>query len=96
MGILEAFVLGIVQGLTEFLPVSSSGHLALGEILLGWEDAEKGLAFSVAVHVGSLAAVLFFVREQIKEMLTKQPRLILVLFVATLPLAAAIPLRDLV
>ena len=96
MGLLEAFVLGIVQGLTEFLPVSSSGHLALGKILLGWEDAEKGLAFSVAVHVGSLAAVLVFVRKQIKEMLTTHPRLILVLFVATLPLAAAVPIRDLV
>ena len=96
MGILEALALGIVQGLTEFLPVSSSGHLALGEILLGWEDAEKSLAFGVAVHVGSLAAVLIFVREQIKEMLTTHPRLILVLFVATLPLAAAVPIRDLV
>ena len=96
MGILEALILGIVQGLTEFLPVSSSGHLALGQILLGKGDAEAGLAFSVAVHVGSLAAVLFFVRHRIKAMLTTHPRLIVVLAAATLPLAFAIPLRDVV
>lgn len=94
MGIVDALILGIVQGLTEFLPVSSSGHLALGHILLGLHDPEKNLAFNVAVHVGSLAAVLVFVRAQIREMLTRHPRLIAVLFVATLPLCAAIPIRD--
>ena len=48
MGALEAFLLGLIQGLTEFLPVSSSGHLELGKAVLGVEDG--GLAFSVVVH----------------------------------------------
>ena len=55
MGWFEAFVLALVQGLTEFLPISSSAHLILPSQVLGWED--QGLAFDVAVHVGSLAAV---------------------------------------
>lgn len=90
--LLEALVLGLVQGLTEFLPVSSSGHLALFEALLGWEDPEANLAFNVAVHVGSLLAVAVFVRREIVLMLTARPRLLLVLLVATAPAAAFGPL----
>jgi undecaprenyl-diphosphatase len=60
--ILKSAVLGIVQGLTEFLPVSSSGHLVLIEKLFGWK--ELGLAFDVAIHLGTLLAlVVFFGRE---------------------------------
>jgi undecaprenyl-diphosphatase len=87
----EAALLGLLQGLTEFLPVSSSGHLALGQILLGWEDPSANLAFNVAVHVGSLLAVLVFVRREIVDMLTRHPRLILTLVVATLPVALVGP-----
>jgi undecaprenyl-diphosphatase len=54
---LQAFVLGLVQGLGEFLPISSSGHLIVVPWLLGWED--HGLAFDVALHLGTLAAVAF-------------------------------------
>ncbi len=54
----HAFLLGIVQGLTEFLPVSSSGHLALFQMALGWE--EPALAFDLLLHVATLGAVLLF------------------------------------
>ena len=53
----QAIVLGIVQGLGEFLPISSSAHLVVTPWLLGWPD--PGLAFDVALHVGTLAAVLY-------------------------------------
>jgi undecaprenyl-diphosphatase len=60
MNILQAIVLGIVQGLTEFLPISSSGHLILIPHLLQWPD--QGLAFDAFLHLGTLTAVLFFFR----------------------------------
>ncbi len=63
MDITQALVLAIVQGLTEFLPVSSSGHLILVPVLFGWED--QGLAFDVAVHVGTLLAVMTYFRQEI-------------------------------
>lgn len=55
-------VLGIIQGLTEFLPISSSAHLALAPFLFGWQD--PGLAFDVALHFGTLVAVLWFFRKE--------------------------------
>jgi undecaprenyl-diphosphatase len=58
----HAIVLGILQGLAEFLPVSSSAHLALAPWLLHWDD--PGLAFDVALHVGTLIAVLWYFRAQ--------------------------------
>ncbi len=57
--VLRAIVLGIVQGLTEFLPISSSGHLILTRELLGWDFADD-LTFDVAIHMGTLAAVLVY------------------------------------
>jgi undecaprenyl-diphosphatase len=65
MPLIEAIVLGIVQGLTEFLPVSSTAHLAVIPWLLGWKD--PGLAFDIALHVGTLAAVLlYFFRDWVQ------------------------------
>lgn len=58
MDIFHAVVLGIIQGGTEFLPVSSSGHLALGAALLGWESPT--LAFAIALHMGTLLAVVIY------------------------------------
>ncbi|MCG9895053.1 MAG: undecaprenyl-diphosphate phosphatase [Fimbriimonadaceae bacterium] len=58
MDIIQAIVYGIVQGLTEFLPISSSGHLFLVPALLGWEDAGSG--FTAVIQLGTLAAVLIF------------------------------------
>jgi undecaprenyl-diphosphatase len=58
---LQALILGIIQGLTEFLPISSSGHLIVVPDLLGWE--EHDLTFDVALHVGTFAAVLAYFRR---------------------------------
>lgn len=63
MGWLEAALLGLVQGLTEFLPVSSSGHLVIAEALLGTRS--EGLLFEIAVHVGTLGAIGVFYRRRI-------------------------------
>ncbi|GIW06227.1 MAG: hypothetical protein KatS3mg060_1032 [Dehalococcoidia bacterium] len=56
MDIVQAIVLGVVQGLTEFLPISSSGHLVIAHSLFGWQT-ENDLAFDVALHLGTLLAV---------------------------------------
>lgn len=61
MLILEAIILGIIQGLTEFIPVSSSGHLIAVPRLFGWKD--MGLAFDVALHLGTLVAVVLYFRN---------------------------------
>jgi undecaprenyl-diphosphatase len=62
--IVQALVMGVVQGLTEFLPVSSSGHLILVPALLGWHDPFiTSLAFSVMLHTGTLAALLIYFRS---------------------------------
>ena len=65
---LQAIILALVQGITEFLPISSSGHLILASNLLGWSD--QGLAFDVAVHFGSLVAVIVFFRKDLTRLAT--------------------------
>jgi undecaprenyl-diphosphatase len=72
MEIWQAIVLGIVQGLTEFLPISSSGHLIIFPWLFGWEDA--GLSFDAALHLGTLVAVVAFFRNDIARMIAAIPR----------------------
>jgi undecaprenyl-diphosphatase len=64
---LQALFLALIQGLTEFLPVSSSAHLILPSQLLGWPD--QGLAFDVAVHAGTLVAVMVYYRESLTSLL---------------------------
>ena len=61
--VVRATVLALIQGLTEFLPISSSAHLILPSQLWGWED--QGLAFDMALHLGSLVAVLFYFRHDL-------------------------------
>jgi undecaprenyl-diphosphatase len=63
----QAIVLALVQGLSEFLPVSSSGHLVLVPYFFGWPD--QGLAFDVAVHVGTLFAVIAYFRRELLAMI---------------------------
>lgn len=67
MGLIEIIVLAIIQGLTEFLPISSSAHLILPSQVLGWQD--QGQAFDVAVHAGSLFAVVLYFRKEVGSML---------------------------
>lgn len=63
---LQILLLSLIQGLTEFLPISSSAHLILPSQLLGWPD--QGLAFDVAVHVGTLLAVVLYFRRDVFSM----------------------------
>jgi len=86
----QAIVLGILQGLTEFLPVSSSAHLTLTPWLMGWSD--PGLAFDVALHLGSLVALLVYYRQDwimiIKGAVAGDPRgrrLLIRLIAASVP-----------
>ena len=66
MSTVEVFILALIQGLTEFLPISSSAHLILPSAILGWQD--QGLAFDVAVHVGTLLAVVLYFRKEVGSM----------------------------
>jgi undecaprenyl-diphosphatase len=89
--VFQAIVLGVVQGLTEFLPVSSSAHLILIPWILHWED--PGLAFDVALHLGTLLALLaFYWREWLDMALSLLPggnaasrRTLILLIVASVP-----------
>jgi undecaprenyl-diphosphatase len=95
MGYFEAFILALIQGLTEFLPISSSAHLILPSAILGWED--QGLAFDVAVHVGTLAAVIIYFRKEVVSLLSaffasifkgersKEAKLAWMIVIATIP-----------
>jgi undecaprenyl-diphosphatase len=85
----QGLVLGLVQGLTEFLPVSSSGHLILVPHLFGWAD--QGLAFDAVMHLGTLAALLAYFRSELLGMAsgTLSFRLVAILAVATIPGAVA-------
>ncbi|MDO3379959.1 undecaprenyl-diphosphate phosphatase [Geoalkalibacter halelectricus] len=65
MDLLQILVLSVVQGLTEFLPISSSAHLILVPVLTAWED--QGLAFDIATHVGTLAAVIIYFRRDLYQ-----------------------------
>jgi undecaprenyl-diphosphatase len=85
----HAVVLGLVQGLTEFLPVSSSGHLILVPRVFGWPD--QGLAVDAALHLGTLAALVAYFRGELIGLLagTLSRRLIVILGLATVPAGLA-------
>lgn len=90
----EAFVLGLIQGLTEFLPISSTGHLALGRRAFGLQEA--GLFLDTMLHIGTLAAVICFYREELLRIARKPfGRLSGLLAAGTLPaVAAGLLLKD--
>jgi uncharacterized membrane protein YfcA len=85
----QGVVLGLVQGLTEFLPVSSSGHLILVPHVFGWPD--QGLAFDAVMHLGTLAALLAYFRRELLDMASGalSRRLAALLILATIPGALA-------
>jgi undecaprenyl-diphosphatase len=95
--LLAAALLGVVQGLTEFLPISSSGHLILARAFFGFDASRFGLAFDVAVHVGTLLAVFVFFWRDVQQMIVALPgaltgrdgeyeRLVRLIAVGTVPL----------
>lgn len=99
MDLLAAALLGVVQGLTEFLPVSSSGHLILARAFFGWDADRFGLAFDVACHVGTLLAVVIYFRRDVQQMIRALPgallgsegeyeRLVRLIVAGTLPIVA--------
>ena len=67
MGLLRAVVLGLVQGITEFLPISSTAHLRITPELFGWQD--PGAAFDAIIQLGTVAAVLVYFRRDIVQLL---------------------------
>ncbi|OGL95205.1 undecaprenyl-diphosphatase UppP [Candidatus Uhrbacteria bacterium RIFOXYB12_FULL_58_10] len=86
MSVVQALVLGIVQGITEFLPISSSGHLILAPILFGWQ--EQPLAFDAVIHLGTLAAILAALRGDLPKLLERRGRLGWTILAATIPALA--------
>ncbi len=108
MDLIQLIILALIQGITEFLPVSSSAHLILVPLLTDWQD--QGLAIDVAAHFGSLFAVVLYLRKDIsriliagidsiknKEVTTHDSRLFWYLAIASLPvLTAGFLLRDFV
>jgi undecaprenyl-diphosphatase len=99
MDLIQIIVLGIVQGLTEFLPISSSGHLILTPLVFGWSD--QGLAFDISVHLGTLCAVLWYFRDKILSIseawlgqfvghgVTNESKLGWYIIIATIPICIA-------
>ena len=98
MELIQIVVLALVQGLTEFLPISSSAHLILVPLLTDWPD--QGLAFDVAVHAGTLAAVVLYFRNELGRMfiewfasfngrLTPDTRLAWAVLIGTIPVGLA-------
>ena len=96
MSIVEAIILGIVQGLSEFLPISSSGHLILVPWALGWEelDADLKRTFDVALHMGTFVGVLIYFRSDVVRLLTRDRRMGWLLMLASVPAAITGALLD--
>src|SRR5258708_13873865 len=91
--LLKAAVLGILQGITEFLPVSSTAHLLVGERLLGFDD--PGGVFTVMIQLGSILAIMWLYREKILRVVSGIPtdpaarHFALMILIATLPALVA-------
>ena len=75
MTVIHAAVLGLVQGVTEFLPVSSSAHLILVRAVFGWDSEQLGLSFDIACHLGTLVAILIYFRHELRQILAATPRM---------------------
>ncbi len=97
MDLFQIILLALIQGLTEFLPISSSAHLALAPVIMGVED--QGLAFDISVHLGSLLAVILYFRKELSRVTadtaghyllrheqTQYSKLGMAIIIATLPI----------
>lgn len=98
MSLFEAFIFGLLQGLTEFLPISSSAHVKLAKLLLDIESSESQVIFDLVCHLGTLAALLFFLKEEITQIFRRDRQRLFLMFIACLPLIPCYfllkPLRD--
>lgn len=86
MSTLDAIILGIVQGLTEFFPVSSSGHLHIVQHLLGLQELDQYILFDLACHLGTLLAIVFFFFQRIKDLFKGDRARLFQIALATAPL----------
>jgi undecaprenyl-diphosphatase len=98
MTYINAFILGLVQALTEFFPISSSAHLKITKFFLNISDAQDTVIFDLSCHLGSLGAVVYYFRKDIALIFSKERKIILKIFVAMCPLVPAYfilkPLRE--
>lgn len=98
MSLIEAFIFGFLQGITEFLPVSSSAHLKLAKLFFGVEGSEGQVVFDLVCHLGTLAAVIYYLKKEIIEVIHHQRYKLVLLFIALLPLIPGYfllkPVRD--
>jgi undecaprenyl-diphosphatase len=95
IGFWDGVLFGLIQGVTEFIPISSSGHLALGHMVSRWlgvngpadNGAEK--AFDVAVHAATLLVMLMYFRDELRDMLIRRPRLLVLIMLGSVPAGLA-------
>jgi undecaprenyl-diphosphatase len=86
MTIFDAVILSIVQGLTEFLPVSSSGHLKLVQFFLGLQELDRYMMFDLVCHLGTLLAIVIVFSKDLKDVFLNNFHQLLLIFIGTLPL----------
>lgn len=86
MNLLHALILGLLQGITEFFPVSSSTHLKMAKMFLGIKEGEAQVLFDLVCHLGTLVALVYFFRKDILRLFTTERKKLLILCLATLPL----------
>jgi len=89
LSLIQILVLSILQAVTEFLPISSSAHLLLPSKILGWPD--QGLFFDIAVHCGSLFAVIIYLRKELLSLSFFKSKYFFVIICATIPIIAVAP-----
>ena len=87
--IVEAIILGVIQGLTEFFPVSSTAHLIVVPWLFGWKGDVNTLTFDVALHAGTLTALLFYFWKDWLELFTRNQKFLGLIIIASIPAGAA-------
>ncbi|MES2121225.1 MAG: undecaprenyl-diphosphate phosphatase [Chlamydiota bacterium] len=98
MSLFEAFIFGILQGITEFLPISSSAHLKFAKLCLGVPNSEEQVLFDLVCHLGTLTALLFYLKKEISTLFRRNRQKLFFVLVATFPLVPSYlllkPLRE--